>query len=54
MRRNIDDLEAILDKDPCQTEKTLAIQLNVTQQCISQQLHQFGMVQKHGVWLSEI
>ena len=46
-----EELEALLDEDPCQTEKELATALNVTQQCISQRLHKMGMVQKQGIWL---
>ena len=45
-KENQKDLEAIFDEDPCQTKIQLATALNVTWQCISQQLHQIGMVQK--------
>ena len=44
-------LEAILDKDPCQSKTQLAEELNVIQQCISKRLHRIGMVQKEGNWL---
>jgi len=46
-----EELEALLDVDSCQTEKELAIALNVTQQCISQRLHALGMIQKQGYWV---
>lgn len=45
------ELEALLDEDPCQTEKELSEQLNVTHQCVSQRLHALGLVQKLGNWL---
>ena len=47
------DLEVILDEDLYQSETKLAEALNVTQQCISKQLHRIGMVQKKGNWLSQ-
>lgn len=37
--------------DPCQTEKQLAEELNITQQCVSQRLHAMGLVQKLGNWV---
>jgi [histone H3]-lysine36 N-dimethyltransferase SETMAR len=46
-----EELEALLDEDPCQTEKELAKALNVTQQCISPRLNKIGVVLKQGIWL---
>ena len=45
------NLVVILDKDPYQSKTQLPEALNVTQQCISKQLHQIGMVQKKKNWL---
>ena len=44
-----EDLEAIFDEDPCQSETQLAEALNVIQQCI---LKRIGMIQRNGNWLS--
>ena len=49
-----EDLEAILDKDPCQSETQLAEELNATQQIISKRLHRIGMVQKMEVSCNKI
>ena len=43
-----EDLDEILDKDPCLSETQLVEALNVTHQCISKRLHRIGMVQKKG------
>ena len=42
------ELEALLDKDSCQTQKELALTLGVTQQAISHRLKSLGMIQKQG------
>ena len=39
------ELEALLDEDPCQTQKELASALGVTHQTISKRLHALGMIQ---------
>lgn len=46
-----EELEAILDEDPCQTQEELAETLGVTQQTISYRLKQLGMIQKQGNWV---
>lgn len=45
------ELEALLEKDSCQTQQELADSLNVTQQTISHRLKHMGMVQKQGHWV---
>jgi len=44
------ELEPLLDKDSCQTQKELALTLGVTQQTISYRL-KLGMIQKQGNWV---
>lgn len=46
-----EELESLLDEDPCQTLKELATSLNVTQAAVSLRLKAMGMIQKHGNWL---
>lgn len=46
-----DELEALLDEDPCQTLEELASSLNVTQSAVSIRLKAMGMIQKQGNWL---
>jgi len=45
------ELEALLDEDSCQTQKELALTLEVTQQTISYRLKSLGMIQKQGNWI---
>ena len=45
------ELEALLEKDSCQTQQKLADSLNVTQQTISHRLKHMGMVKKQGHWV---
>ena len=45
------DLEALLDKDPSQTQEELASSLEVTRRAISKRLHALGRIQKQGTWL---
>ena len=45
------ELEALLDKDPCQTQEELASALGVTRQSISKRLHVLGMIKKQGSWV---
>jgi len=40
------ELEALLDEDSCQTQKELALTLEVTQQTILYRLKSLGMIQK--------
>ena len=42
------ELEALLNKDSCQTQKELALTLGVTQQTISYRLKSLGIIQKQG------
>ncbi len=44
-------LEALLDEDPCQTQKELAMALNVNQATISRHLHAMGKIRKLGKWV---
>lgn len=46
-----EELQALLDENPCQTEKELAEHLEVTQQAISVRLHAMGKIQKEGKWV---
>ena len=43
-----DELEAFLDKDPCQTQEELASAWGVTRQANSKRLHALGTIQKQG------
>ena len=43
-----EELEALLDKDCCQTQKELAESLGVTQAAISKRLKAAGYIQKQG------
>lgn len=46
-----EELQALLDENPCQTQKELAEQLEVTQVAISNRLHALGKIQKEGKWV---
>lgn len=45
------ELQALLDEDDAQTQQQLANALNVTQQSISNRLHEMGKIQKEGKWV---
>ena len=45
------DLEALLNKDCCQTQEELAESLGVTQTAISKRLKAAGYIQKQGNWV---
>ena len=46
-----EELEALLDKDCCQTREELAESLGVTQAAISKRLKAAGYIQKQGNWV---
>jgi len=46
-----EELETLLDEDPCQTEEELAKTLNVDRSTVGKRLHKIGMVQKLGNWV---
>lgn len=45
------ELQALLDENACQTQRELAMELNVTQATISQHLHAMGKIRKLGRWV---
>ena len=45
------ELQALLDEDPCQTQKQLAEILGVTQAAVSNRLHAMGKTLKCGKWV---
>lgn len=45
------ELEGLLDEDPCQTQEELAKSLGVDQTTISRRLKALGMIQKQGNWV---
>lgn len=45
------DLQALLDENACQTQKELALELNVDQKTISRHLHSMGKIRKLGRWV---
>lgn len=45
------DLEKLLDEDSSQTQKELALSLEVTQQAVSHRLKSLGMIHKQGNWV---
>nr|CDS33127.2 gamma aminobutyric acid receptor subunit [Hymenolepis microstoma] len=45
------ELEAILSEDSCQTREELSESLGVSEQAISKQLKQLGMIEKGGYWV---
>ena len=46
-----EELEALLDKDCCQTQEELTECLEVTQAAISKRLKAVGYIQKQGNWV---
>lgn len=46
-----DEIQALLDEDPCQTQQQLADQLGITQQEVSIRLRAMGKIQKYGKWV---
>lgn len=46
-----EELETLLDEDPCQTQKELAESLGVSHQQISKRLKAAGYIQKQGNWV---
>ncbi|CAK9829793.1 Mariner Mos1 transposase [Anthophora retusa] len=49
-----EELEQLLNEDPCQTQQELAEELGVTQQAISVRLKKLGRVQKVGRWVPHV
>ena len=47
----VEELEALLDEDCCQTQEELAESLGVTQAAISKRLKAAGYIQKQGNWV---
>lgn len=45
------DLQALLDENPCRTQKELAMELNVGRATISRHLHAMGKIRKLGKWV---
>ena len=46
-----EELQALLDEDPTQSQQQLAQTLNVTQGAICQCLKAMGKIQKYGKWV---
>lgn len=46
-----EEIQSLLDENPAQTQKELAVQLGVSQQAISVRLHAMGKIQKEGKWV---
>lgn len=46
-----EDLEELLDEDPCQTQKELAMGLNVDRATVSRRLRAMGKIRKLGKWV---
>lgn len=46
-----EELEALVDQDPCQAQEELAKSLDVTQAAISKRLNALGFIQMHGNWV---
>ena len=46
-----DELEALLDEDPRQSTRELALRLNVDQSTINRRLHELGKINKLGKWV---
>jgi len=46
-----DELEALLDEDPRQSTRELALRLNVDQSTIVRRLHDLGKINKSGKWV---
>ncbi|CAK9811516.1 Mariner Mos1 transposase [Anthophora quadrimaculata] len=49
-----EELEQLLNEDPCQTQQELAEELGVTQQAISVRLKKLGRIQKVGRWIPHV
>ena len=47
-----EELQALVDENPCQTQKQLAEALNCAQSVISDRLKALGKVYKEGKWVS--
>lgn len=54
--KKVDDeeLEQLLDENPCRTQEELAEELGVTQPAISIRLHKLGRIQKAGRWVPHV
>lgn len=46
-----EELETLLDEDPCQTQEELAKSLGITQAAISKHLKALRFIQKQGSWV---
>lgn len=46
-----EELEALLDEDPCQTQNELAESLGVDHTTVAKRLKALGMIQKQGNWV---
>ena len=46
-----EELEALLDEDPCQTQQELAESLGVDRSTVGKRLKTMGMIQKQGTWV---
>ena len=46
-----EELQALLDEDPTQSQQQLAQKLNVTRGAICQRLQSMGKIQKYGKWV---
>lgn len=46
-----EELQALLDEDPIQSQQQLAQTLNVTRRTICQRLKAMGKIQKYGKWV---
>lgn len=49
---NDDELEALIQKDPSQSQEQLAAALNVTQATVSKRLKALGMIQQQEQWVA--
>lgn len=47
----VDDLQALLDEDPRQSTRELALHLNVNQSTVLRRLHDMGKIHKVGKWV---
>lgn len=46
-----EEMEQLLEADPCRTQSELAVELGVTRQAISKRLHKLGRIHKEGRWV---